>query len=740
MTKHPKFNPSRIVAGMLIAGASASLTPAALAQDEGAVLEEVMVTARKTAESMQSIPVAVTAFSGETINDLIMRDIRELEGMVPNVVIDSVAVAPGAASLYIRGVGTQEVEKSFDPAVGVVIDGVPLSFVNGSMANTYDFQSIEVLRGPQGTLFGKNTTGGVFNITRTRPTGELGLSYELTAGNDGREDVKGVFNFPLGNMLAGKIGYSSQEGGGSYKNITLEKEVGNRDNQEVTATLLFTPVESFEALFTYTNYKDENDGIGLKNLASLTAGAPVNDPELVCAAFGALGGCAGDEALDEYTQDYFEPIDFEADTYTLRMDWELGMGTITSITGYQETDESVPTDFDGSPVPFFHAVRDQEAEQKSTELRFASNDSLSENFDFVTGLFWAEDEYALIQNTAIAFGSQLNLANNFHEKEAWAIFGEAHYTFADKWTVTAGGRYTEEEKDYSGILWSSFDGGANFLFQEEAGGKKKWDEATYKLGLDYALNDDVLTYFSFTQGFRSGGFNGRNSNESNIGPYDPEYVDNYEIGMKGDFLDNTLRFNLAAFYVDYQDKQEEVIQEYDGASVTVVNNAATVESQGIEGELTWVATENFQINANFGYLDASYDEYIADLNGDGTATDNSHIELRRTPEWTAGVSGLYSANIGPGTLSLFANYRYTDEYWTDTSNDPRGLLDERAVLDATISYNWEWDTDRNVKISLFGRDLTDELAYNSSVTIPGLISFSSITGGREYGMQISGNF
>ena len=158
-----------------------TLSSVALAAEQQLMaLEEVIVTARKRPELLQDVPVAVTVFTGEALDNLVLRDIREIEGYVPNVVIDSVSVAPGAASLYIRGVGTQEVEKSFDPAVGVVVDGVALSFVNGSMANTFDIAAMEILRGPQGTLFGRNTTGGVINITHTRPTGELGLRYEVT--------------------------------------------------------------------------------------------------------------------------------------------------------------------------------------------------------------------------------------------------------------------------------------------------------------------------------------------------------------------------------------------------------------------------------------------------------------------------------------------------------------------------------------------------------------------------------
>jgi iron complex outermembrane receptor protein len=250
--QHSRFNFLPIVTGLAIAGGMATITTPALAQ-QSSVLEEIIVTARKMYEPLQSVPVAVSAFSGEAIDNLVMRDIREMEGYIPNLVIDSVSVSPAGASIYIRGVGTQEVEKSFDPAVGVVVDGVPLSFVNGSMANTFDYSTLEVLRGPQGTLFGRNTTGGVINITRTAPTGELGLRYEVTAGNDDRIDVKAVLNFPIvSDKLAGKLGYAQQQDGGLRENDG--ERVGDADNQEVTATLLWTPAENFEALFTYVNY------------------------------------------------------------------------------------------------------------------------------------------------------------------------------------------------------------------------------------------------------------------------------------------------------------------------------------------------------------------------------------------------------------------------------------------------------------------------------------------------------
>ncbi len=756
---------SPIALALAAAGLSATLAPVVQAQNQSAVLEEVIVTARKVTESLQDVSVAVTAFSGDQIDALIMRDVREMEGLVPNLVIDAVAVAPAGASLYIRGVGTQEVERSFDPAVGVVIDGVPLSFVNGSMANTFDFAAIEVLRGPQGTLFGRNTTGGVINITRTRPTGELGLKYEVTAGSDDLFDAKAVLNFPLGDMFSGKLGFATQQDGSSRSNEIIRDDVGNPDNTEINATLLFEPNEQFSALFTYVNYEDQNDGVPLQNRASFNTDNPVNPaPDLPC----LLGFCGDDvNDIEVMQQDWYQrDIDFEWDSYTLNLEYDLGIGSIVAIAGYQETDEDVPTDFDATPLNFFHTLRFQESEQTTGEIRFASSDELSERFDFVAGVFYVDDNYQLDQKTSIgAFGGpnaalfQDPYAD--HDREAWAVFGEFHYDITDKWMLTLGGRYTEEEKEYSGriLMGGGSDNGFigyvpgsetdDFYIYgqpiwipiDAAQGDEDWDEFTPKIGLDYRVNDDVLTYFSYSEGFRSGGFNGRNQNLANIGPFDPEFVDNYELGMKGDFLDQTLRLNLAVFYNEYDDKQEEIIEpDGFGGSNTVVRNASTAELQGVEAEMTWVANENLIFNANVGYLDAEYDDFTADLTRDGIVTDNSDLELRRVPEWTGGVNATYTRSIGPGLLSVYASYRYTDEYWVEVRNDPRGLLDDRGVVDATISYEWEWTEGRTIKIAAWGRDMTDEVDYNSAVTIPGTIAFSGVAGGEQYGVRISGNF
>lgn len=728
---------TRMAMAIAAAGLSTTLTPLVSAQDS-VMLEEIIVSARKVQESAQTVPVAITAFSGAQVDDLIMRDIREMEGYIPNVVIDAVSVAPGGASLYFRGVGTQEVERSVDPAVGVVIDGVPLSFVNGSMVNTFDFESMEILRGPQGSLFGRNTTGGVVNIRRTRPTGELGARYELTAGSDDLMDAKVVVNFPITDTLSGKIGAATQQDGGGIKNTTIGDDVGNRDNTEFTATLLWEPAENFDALFTYAYFEDQNDGVPLVGRSEL--------PDLSC----VFGYCDTGKT-DETSQDFYtDDIDFELDAYSLEMNWELEAGTITSILGYRDTDESVPTDFDGTGAALFHTIRDQESDQTTAEIRFASSDSISENFDFVVGAFYLDDSYELEQFTAIleilgpdleGNGALYQNPSYSQDREAWAVFGETHINIAEDWTLTLGGRYSYEEKDFKSFNQLAFGVPEGFFPIGAAADDEDWDETTVKAGIDYQASEELMYYFTYAEGFRSGGYNGRNFTPDTIGPYDPEFLDQYELGMKGDFFDRTLRLNANVFYSDYSDKQEEVIiPDGFGATATVINNASTVDIYGAEAELTWVANENFLITANAGYLDAEYNDYVADITGDGIETDNSNLDLRRIPEWTAGLTGTYTRNIGPGVLSVFGAARYTDEYWVEVSNDPRGLIDSRTVIDATISYEWEWSEGRMVKIAAFGRDLTDEQDYSSLVVVPGLFAFSGVSGGEEYGVQISGTF
>lgn len=755
--------PTRLIStipALAIAALCLSASTTSFAQNSASLLEEVVVTARKVDESLQDVPVAVSAFTGKVIDDLVMRDIRETEGLVPNLVIDAVSVSPAGASIYIRGVGTQEVERSFDPAVGVVVDGVPLSFVNGSMANTFDFEAFEVLRGPQGTLFGRNTTGGVINITRTKPTGELGLKYELTAGDDDRLDIKAVGNFPIiEGVLAGKLGYASQSDGGQRSNALTGERVGDADNQEINATLLWTPSDDFDLLFTYVNYEDQNDGIGLQNIASFNPTNPVNPaPDLPC----LLMACGDDVTdIEVFTQDYFRPIDFEWESYTLNMNWDVGPGTVTAIVGYQETDEVVRTDFDATSLNFFHADRYQQSEQTTFELRFASNSDLSDRWNFVAGVFWLSDEYDLEQRTSIAaFGGPGGaiFQNPFahHERDAWAVFTEVNIALTDRANLTLGGRLTEEEKQldsrtsFGGAAFAGFlpDGGDPlyvfgtpiFVPISSAAGKEDWREFTPKIGLDYRINDGILAYINYSEGFRSGGFNGRNTDPANIGPFDPEFVENFEIGMKADLTDQ-IRLNLAAFWTDYDDKQEEVIEaDGFGGSNTVVRNASTVDISGLEAEFTWVTSQYFTLNATLGYLDAEYDEYIADLNGDGVATDNSALNLRRVPELTGGINGIFSAEMGQGTFTGFLGYRYTDDYWVEVSNDPRGILPSRGVVDLNLSYEFEWNEGRTVKLTAFGRDLTDEVDFSSAVTIPATIAFAGVAGGRQIGFQISGTF
>lgn len=736
-------------------------------------IEEIVVTARKREEIMQTVPVAVTAFTESQIDSLRSRDIQDIEGYAPNVIIDSVAVASQGASFYIRGIGTQEVERTFDPGVGLILDGVYLTSVFGTSIDTFDIERMEILRGPQGTLFGKNTVGGVINVVRTRPTGEFGFKGSVTLGSNDRNDYKALVNFPLlGDSLAGKLAFYSRNDDGDRRNTFLGKDAGGKKIRSYQGALLWTPMEALDVLVRYEHVDDDSDAVPLQNASDGT--------DLLCFA---LGQCIG-PVDDKVRQNLPDEFEFDIDALSLEANWDFGSFLLTSISGWRDTDEIIFTDFDGTELDFFSTIRPQQHEQWSQELRVTSQ--FSDRHNVVAGLYYIKHEYGLQQRTLFLPlllgappGTEL-ISDQEQEAESWAGFAEYNFDITDRLGLTLGGRYTWEEKKFKGQAGTALFGissslsfltpGRIEIWDAPATGKEDWTEFTYKVGIDFQATDDMLIYAYWARGFRSGGWNGRNATPADIGPYEPETVDTYEIGVKSEWFENRLRLNLSAFYNSYDDKQEEIIKPDPLlGTVTVVENAAEATLWGWEVEALAIPTRGLTLRGIVGFLDAEYDDYCADVNGpeDYTTpspppstcgssrfsgmnaitglpqavvdTDNSWFELRRTPELQWSVSGEYTLAVGPGEAFVTAAYRWVDNYHVESKNDYRGGLSDRGVVDVTIGYDFEiGDTDWT--ITLFGRDLTDELDANSAVVIGGLWSFRGVTGGRTWGLETQMKF
>ncbi len=725
-----------------------AMSPLALAQQ--LVLEEIVVTARKRKEDLQDVGLSVSAMSATEIDRTFARDIRDLAFISPNLIIDDTSQGPGGnAAMYIRGIGVADVEKNFEPAVGVTIDGLFIGANSGAIMRSIDLASLEVLRGPQGTLFGRNTIGGTINIDRTRPTGELGGKVRAGYGDYDTYWLDGVVNFGITDDLAVKLSAAkNDQQEGYFQNISTGDDDGMIDYQSWGINLLWNASETLEFEYTYQDEQTEQDTPPLVNMAQ--------PDTLFCGSFGLCAQSVNTPSSgDRYktTTLKFEPTTaslspaptgivtsltdtlipndddatFDAETHILEARWEISDSlTLNYIYGTFETQETVVTNFTAEAPMLFGTDRPAEYEQESHELRFTYDDGGA--LKFVAGAYFWESEYDIRLRSWITFaveGVVLDIPQNTHqETDSTALFFEGDYALNDSWTLTLGGRYTEDEKlsEQSANLNSNAD--------------EEWSEFTPKVGVRYRVNDDAMIYATYAKGYRSGGFNGRvDSVPSATIPYNPETVDNYELGFKTEWMGQRLRLNGAIFYMDYQDKQEEIGLASDGATGQRISvfNAADATMQGIELELQALITDNLSVRANLGYLDSEYDEFTFD-NG-FEIVDNSGLEFRRAPDFTGSVDATYEWQMGNGQAWVRGAYRFLGEHFIEQTNRPELENDAQHLVDASANYSVN-----GLTFSVFGRNLTGEDGWAHGLNVSGLWAYASARAPRTWGAEVTYNF
>ena len=641
---------------------------ASYAAEKKLSIEEIVVTARKQEESAQSIPVAITAISEELTNSTI-RNLADINGFAPNVIVgEDGGRAGGGASINIRGLSPSRTDdNSADATVAVVIDGVFLGSFAGQLIENFDLERIEVLRGPQGTLFGKNTVGGVINVVRSRPTGELGGKFKLTMGEDGQQEVRAIVNTSLiDEKLAAKFFYTDLQFDGYRRNETRGGKQPEGDYQNYGATFLWTPNDRFEALFTIEKISDQGD-LSNQDTTYNTSPGVIPPPAPGSGESDYSGGFAACAAFPDTcrtsldippnaSNDKRHEGDFDLDAYVLNMRYELNENlTLVSVTGYRDMDEYRFTDLDGSSAPFITIERINEYDQFSQELRL---DGAWDTVSMTAGLYYFNNEFEQDWSTGDIFWASLFgavaytpalygacIAGAFapiacddgitsvpagedvyqilfetQETTSVAAFAQVDWRFAEQWTLTAGLRWTREEKDFLAGQSYLTSGDRQWLrnFPEYADLDNEWTETSPKIGLSYDINDTSLAYISYSEGFSSGGFFGVNQNTRDFirDQYDPEYANSWEIGYKSMHLDNRLRLNLTAFYNEFEDKQESFVAIDDDTKTvaTKFDNAGEVLYQGYELEMEYVFSEYFRAFLNYGYLDADYKEFFTDIN------------------------------------------------------------------------------------------------------------------------------
>ena len=715
-----------------------------------ALMEEVTVTARKREEPVQQVPLSISAFSGEQIEALKVRDLKGLSVSMPNVAMDDIGTARAVANFSIRGLGINSSIPGIDPTVGVFIDGVYLGQNAGVVIDMFDVASLEVLRGPQGTLFGRNVTGGAVLINTRRPTDEFQLS--LRGAVDGNPNGDGGLNYyamasvsgPLTETVSARLSLYHNEDKGWFTNLYDNSDYGEQSTTIIRPVVTWEPNDDVSLTVRWEHLESDGDGPPSQNHIN-GSGVP--------GFFATFERDSFDFSVD--APGYGE---IEMDMVTAQLDWDVafGNGTITNIFGWREYFGDTYGDIDAQPVWLFHASSINDQEQWSNELRY--NGTFGQA-NVTTGIYWFDNEINYSENRdllGIATGgvapALTQNGGGILRVESKALFAAVDYALNDAWTLNAGIRYTTEDKDAQIVTLTRnlnngcvvYEGTCVFDFISS----DDWDAWSGKLGFTYAIDDDKRLYGHWSRGHRSGGYNLRNTAIDTVnfgpGPFDQETVDTYEVGYKSE-LGGRGRLNAALFYTTVDDMQREVnLADPFAGVVQVIKNTADTEIWGFEIDGTFALGSNTVLMTSLGWVDPSYRTVRFDLNGDGVidARDEA-LKLPRAAEWTYSIGVNHDWLFDSGSaLSFRINYAYRDDsIYTDNN---LGWLLSQDILDAGLDYALEGG---HWVFSLYGRNLLNSVNHGGDTQLPPMIgpvpaggTFSPLTRGRVAGIEVTFNY
>ncbi|MEX6725349.1 TonB-dependent receptor [Parapedomonas caeni] len=721
---------SGLAAATLLPPAAARANDAAeaAAQSGPVGIEDIVVTAQKRAENLQDVPVAVSAFSGAALERTYAADLKAISGSVPSLVVTNVVNVSMTAAVSIRGIGVQEADGFIDPAVGVVVDGVYQGSNTTALLDLFDVERIEILRGPQGTLFGANTIGGVINVITKQPTGEFGGEGRVTVGNFGRFDAMAAVNIPLNDNLAGKISVMHKQFDGFYREYESGKRTGGQNVTTGRGYLKYDNKSNFNATLALEYGRGRNDSPPVVNYSDSSMALYNVDVSLPL----------GSKTHYVTTSQTYNFSDFNIYGATLTMNLDAGAADIVSISNYREFKLDEWTDQDGSPAQLYHTRRITRNWQASQELRATM--APTETTELMVGAYYMAKNYKLDSTSYVdAFVPGLiTLLTNDQDDESLAGFTQGYWNATDRLRFQAGVRYTWQKKDMH--VTTGINLGGPDIPGLDVRRDKSWTHWGWKLGADYKATDDMLLYASYSRGSHSGGFNGRVSTAPDeIGPYDPEHVDAYEVGLKSDWMDKRVRVNVALFYNKYSDMQVDQLFYEDNQAQTRVLNAASSKIKGAEFEVVVVPVEGLTLNGSLSYLDAQYSNFFLDLDANPAngQEDGSHLNLRNAPKWQGSVGATYTIDVNPGSLALNAQWNRTSRRDTDTRNGTVGIIAPISLINASIKYTSD---DDRWSVALWGKNLTDERRVASGFFAPGVMNFASNTAPREVAVEFGFKF
>lgn len=637
-----------------------ALTTAAAAQvdSKGAALEEIVVTAQKRVSTVQETPLAVTAITGDDLAQRNITSAKDLSGLAPNL---NVSGSSSEVVISIRGVSSAGITPARDPSVAFHVDGVYMPRPTGANAMFYDLERVEVLRGPQGTLWGRNATAGSLNVISRKPSDKLESAAEVSVGNLNYRSFQGMLNAPVvADTFALRGAFITTDRDGYSKNRNAEMpDLDDIAESAGRLHALITPGENLRILLSGDYYQRAGAGtgdvvIGNRNTSFLESGAA--EPWIVNTNTAAK-------------------TDNRAYGFSAEITWSLGAVDLVSLSSYRYDNIDVFSDADSNPTGtgFIHFFNDNTT--FTQELRVASRGEGP--LEWILGAYYLDeknnDSLDFFSNAGRTIGQMLRRPKRF--AESWAAFGQASWHLSDEFRLLVGGRYSEDTKGSPSGLTRVFGNPAVpntvNVFAPDAG---EWSEPTWKVGFDWSFTDDNLLYANVGTGYKAGGF----SSNTN---YDAESVLAYELGLKNRLLDKAALLNIAVFYYDYEDLQVvATVPDNSGTLRARTTNAAGSTVWGVEAELQYRVTDHFRLMGAAAYLDATFDEYPTASDSIFRTTQNlSGYRLPRAPEQALRLSASYEWPLSSGALTARADLTYQSEVFLTEFNDvayatPAGVI------------------------------------------------------------------
>ena len=751
----------------------------------GTLMEEIIVTARKREQSLQDVSVSVMALPESLLKDSFLTDTEDLTQLVPSLNIQR-AGAPRGSSFNIRGVGTQSFSSAVEPSVSTVLDGVVLGRSGMAFFQLLDVERVEVLRGPQGTLFGKNSTAGVVHIITQDPSDEFTASMSATAIEDdelqGGFTVSGPISDTLGYRLTGFYAWDD----GFIENVNNGDDLNNSDEWSIRGKLRWDPTDTLSLLWS-SDYNEFEGDCCVATLRSVEPWPeePPNNQDLVDDILDTLSPVKPSETNTKVNHDFPDELDVNGRGHALTADWELGEHTLTSITARRKWEQETSVDADGLPERVATVEVWQgghtEQEQWTQEIRLTSPED--QLISYVAGLYYFDQTINRTFDRFIGLGNPALdgvATSNFQvDTLNYAAFGEATWNISDDWRFILGARYTQDDIEFD------FERPSNSAFQptiEPFSKDVTEDDVSGKATLEWNATDDMLVYATYVQGYKGPAFNiTTGSSPENTQPVDPETSESFELGIKSNWLDNRLVLNLAVFHTEYEDFQaqateSELILDENGNPVDqngdgvddrkfsfILTNVGEVTTEGIEIDLMAQLTDNLSLFGGVAFIDADIDEYPGGpcsfgqefrgvgFNGqtgcgdDPAQQDLSGGELPYSPDWKFNLAANYTIPLERQSFDVVLNaaFRAQDDVQLSINQDVNQRQDAYEILDLSVKLQ---DKDDRYSAALFVKNAFDEdyvsgiAAQNENIMPNGYLQFFPRTWERRIGVEFRYNW